>query len=130
MTKWIAQVPPSWTCGMTGRKAETQSRIFFLATRIPQESSGFLCEEWKDSPTHGHYPGQNLQVDYAEGIYVGYRYFDKQKIEPLFPFGYGLSYTKFDYSDLKISPSEVSPGKPVEVSLQVRNSGSRSGQRW
>jgi hypothetical protein len=67
-----------------------------------------FVKQWKDSPAYGHYPGENLQVDYAEGIYVGYRYFDKQKIEPLFPFGYGLSYTKFDYSDLKVSPNEAS----------------------
>jgi beta-glucosidase len=84
-------------------------------------------KEWKDSPAYGHYPGENLQVDYAEGIYVGYRYFDKQKVDPLFPFGYGLSYTKFDYSDLKVSPSEVSSGKPVAVSVRVRNTGSRPG---
>jgi beta-glucosidase len=84
-------------------------------------------KEWKDSPAYGHYPGENLQVDYAEGIYVGYRYFDKRRIEPLFPFGYGLSYTKFDYSDLNISPDQTSSGKPVEVSLRVRNSGSRPG---
>jgi len=61
------------------------------------------------------------------GHLCGYRYFDKQNVEPLFPFGYGLSYTKFSYSDLKISPSETSPGQPVEVSVRVRNSGSRSG---
>jgi beta-glucosidase len=85
-----------------------------------------FVKEWKDSPAYGHYPGENLQVDYAEGIYVGYRYFDKHKVEPLFPFGYGLSYTKFDYSDLKVSP-DVAPGKPVEVSLRVHNGGSRSG---
>ncbi|MGA7401849.1 MAG: fibronectin type III-like domain-contianing protein, partial [Candidatus Sulfotelmatobacter sp.] len=47
--------------------------------------------------------------------------------EPLFPFGYGLSYTKFDYSDFKISPTQTSTGKPVEVSLRVRNTGSRAG---
>ena len=41
-----------------------------------------FVKEWKDSPAYGHYPGENLQVDYAEGIYVGYRYFDKQKVEP------------------------------------------------
>jgi beta-glucosidase len=86
-----------------------------------------FVKEWKDSPAYGHYPGENLQVEYAEGIYVGYRYFDKKKIDPLFPFGYGLSYTKFDYSDLKVSPDKVSSGAPVRVSLKVRNSGTRSG---
>jgi len=128
MTKWIAQVPAildMWYDGQEGGNAIAD--ILFGDTNPSGKLPVSFVKEWKDSPTHGHYPGQNLQVDYAEGIYVGYRYFDKQKIEPLFPFGYGLSYTKFDYSDLKISPSEVSPGKPVEVSLQVRNSGSRSG---
>jgi beta-glucosidase len=86
-----------------------------------------FVKEWKDSPAYGHYPGENLKVDYAEGIYVGYRYFDKQNVEPLFPFGYGLSYTKFSYSDLKISPNKAAPGQAVEVSVRVRNSGSRSG---
>ena len=86
-----------------------------------------FVRDWKDSPAYGHYPGENLQVDYSEGIYVGYRYFEKQKVEPLFPFGYGLSYTKFDYSDLKISPHEGSSDKLVGVSLKLRNSGSRSG---
>jgi beta-glucosidase len=128
MTKWIAQVPAildMWYDGQEGGNAIAD--ILFGNTNPSGKLPVSFVKEWKDSPAYGHYPGQNLQVDYAEGIYVGYRYFDKQKIEPLFPFGYGLSYTKFDYSDLKISPSEVAPGKPVEVSLQVRNSGSRSG---
>src|ERR1700735_4491055 len=86
-----------------------------------------FVKEWKDSPAYGHYPGENLEVDYAEGIYVGYRYFDKNKVEPLFPFGYGLSYTKFDYSNLKVSADGMGSGKPIEVCLQVRNSGARAG---
>jgi beta-glucosidase len=83
-------------------------------------------KRWEDSPAYGRYPGEHLTVQYAEGIYVGYRYFDKHSVDPLFPFGYGLSYTKFDYSDMKVSPS-ASAGKPAQVSLQVRNSGSRTG---
>jgi len=73
----------------------------------------------QDSPAYGHYPGENLHVEYAEGIYVGYRGFDRHNVEPLFPFGYGLSYTTFEYSGLKIAfPS---------VSVSVRNSGTRAG---
>ena len=62
-------------------------------------------------------------MNYAEGIYVGYRYFDTKNVEPLFPFGFGLSYTNFAYSDLKTASS----GGSFTVSLKVRNTGSRDG---
>jgi beta-glucosidase len=84
-------------------------------------------KEMKDSAAYGHYPGTNLHVEYAEGIYVGYRHFDAHQIEPLFPFGYGLSYTKFEYSGLKVTPATVAPGQKVTVALQVRNTGERAG---
>jgi len=128
MTKWIAQVPAIldlWYGGKEGGNAIAD--VLFGDANPSGKLPVSFVKEWKDSPAYGHYPCENLQVEYAEGIYVGYRYFDKKKIEPLFPFGFGLSYTKFNYSDLKVSPGETSSDKPVEVSLQVRNSGSRSG---
>jgi beta-glucosidase len=128
MSKWIAHVSAivdMWYGGQEGGNAIAD--VLFGDANPSGKLPVSFVKEWKDSPAYGHYPGENLQVDYAEGIYVGYRYFDKKKIEPLFPFGYGLSYTKFDYSDLKVSPSEASPGQPLEVSLQIRNSGSRPG---
>ena len=128
MTPWIGQVPAVldlWYGGQEGGNALAD--VLFGDANPSGKLPVSFVKGWKDSPAYGHYPGENLQVDYAEGIYVGYRYFDKQKVEPLFPFGYGLSYTKFDYGDLKVSPSKVSPGKPVQVSLKLRNSGSRAG---
>jgi beta-glucosidase len=128
MTKWIAQVPAVldlWYGGQEGGNAIAD--VLFGEANPSGKLPVSFVKEWKDSPAYGHYPGENLRVDYAEGIYVGYRYFDKQKVEPLFPFGYGLSYTKFDYSDLKVSPNKVVAGTPVEVSLRIHNSGSRSG---
>ena len=128
MSRWIANVPAIldlWYGGQEGGNAIAD--ILFGDANPSGKLPVSFVKEWKDSPAYGHYPGENLQVDYAEGIYVGYRYFDKHKVEPLFPFGYGLSYTKFDYSDLKVSPDHVVPGKPVEVSLRVHNGGSRSG---
>jgi len=92
-----------------------------------------LPKRFEDSPAYGHYPGENLQVDYAEGIYVGYRYFDTKNVEPQFPFGYGLSYTKFEYSALGLTPfaTEYTLGsKPTNwtmVSLKVHNTGTRAG---
>jgi beta-glucosidase len=128
MSRWIGQVPAVldlWYGGQEGGNAIAD--VLFGNANPSGKLPVSFVKQWKDSPAYEHYPGENLQVDYAEGIYVGYRYFDKQKIEPLFPFGYGLSYTKFDYSDLKVSPNKVSSGTPIEVSLKLHNTGSRSG---
>ena len=59
----------------------------------------------EDSPSFGHYPGSKGKVDYAEGILVGYRWFDTKGVAPLFPFGYGLSYTTFHYDKLHVEPT-------------------------
>jgi beta-glucosidase len=67
-------------------------------------------------------------VNYPEGIYVGYRWFDKKKIEPLFPFGFGLSYTEFKYKDLKLSQNTLDPQGNVSVTLEVANTGKRAGE--
>jgi len=61
------------------------------------------------------------------GLYPGYRHFDRRAIQPLFPFGFGLSYTQFEYTDLAVMPEQVSPGQFAEVSLTLRNTGSRAG---
>jgi beta-glucosidase len=128
MTKWIAQVPAlvdMWYGGQEGGNAI--AGVLFGDVNPSGKLPVSFVKEWKDSPAYGHYPGENLQVDYAEGIYVGYRYFDTRKVEPLFPFGYGLSYTKFEYSELKVFPDAPSPSKQIDVSLKLRNSGTRPG---
>ena len=58
----------------------------------------------EDTPAFPHYPGKDLQMNYEEGLYIGYRWYDKEEIEPLFPFGHGLSYTEFKYNNLRIIP--------------------------
>jgi beta-glucosidase len=81
-----------------------------------------------DSPAHAldAYPGTNGVEVYKEGLLVGYRWFDTKKIEPLFPFGYGLSYTKFEYSGLKITP-DAAGGAGATVEFELRNTGDRAG---
>ena len=78
-------------------------------------------------PAAANYPGKNLEVNYAEGIYVGYRYYDTKNVEPQFPFGFGMSYTTFEYSGLTVLPGKVNAGHLVEVILEVRNTGQRAG---
>ena len=80
-----------------------------------------------DNPAYLNYPGENGHVLYGEGLFVGYRYYDARGIEPLFPFGHGLSYTRFDYADLRLSTTELSPDQSLSLSLNVTNVGERAG---
>lgn len=83
-----------------------------------------------DLPTAGdaeQYPGVLDQVTYKEGVFVGYRWFDAHQITPAFPFGFGLSYTKFSYSKLTIASAPAGSGAAEEVGVTVTNSGSRAG---
>jgi beta-glucosidase len=82
----------------------------------------------EDNPTFINYPGESGWVLYGEGIFVGYRYYDTKKIEPLFPFGHGLSYTSFRYSNLKVSPLKVKAGEKISVSIDVKNTGKVTGK--
>jgi beta-glucosidase len=86
----------------------------------------FLAQ-WKDSPGFATYPGKNGQTEYAEGIWVGYRWFDAKNIAPLFPFGFGLSYTTFAYHEIQVKPVRTSPEIEVGVSVDLSNSGKREG---
>ena len=62
-------------------------------------------------------------MNYKEGIFVGYRWYEHKKIEPLYPFGYGLSYTTFDYADLKVSPEKFNESNEVTVNFDIKNTG-------
>ncbi len=94
------------------------------------EPSGHLAETFplrcEDNPSYIYYGGENGRVRYGEGIFVGYRYYDKKKMDVLFPFGHGLSYTEFTYSDLILDKDRFSEGM-LKVSVKIRNTGSRPG---
>lgn len=81
-----------------------------------------------DNPSYLNFPGEGDKVQYNEGIFVGYRCYDYKNTEPLFPFGHGLSYTAFEYSDFKLSHSEINDGKLLTAEVIVRNIGSRAGK--
>ncbi len=94
--------------------------------------SGKLAETFpkqlSDNPSYLFFPGDGDKVEYREGIFVGYRYYDTKKVETLFPFGYGLSYTTFEYSNLTISASGIKDTDTVSVTVNVRNTGSLAGK--
>ncbi|HEX6287708.1 MAG TPA: glycoside hydrolase family 3 C-terminal domain-containing protein [Herpetosiphonaceae bacterium] len=81
----------------------------------------------QDNPTFINYPGENGRVLYGEGIFVGYRYYEQKQVEPLFPFGFGLSYTSFGYDNLRLSTETVKPDERMSVSVDVTNTGQRAG---
>ena len=84
----------------------------------------------KDSPSEAlnAYPGENLKVDYKEGILVGYRWFDTKKIEPLYCFGYGLSYTDFKYDDLHTNKKSYATADYITATVKVKNIGKYAGK--
>ncbi|MFE9078025.1 glycoside hydrolase family 3 C-terminal domain-containing protein [Bacillus mobilis] len=94
--------------------------------------SGKLAETFpkvlSDNPSYLNFPGEGDKVEYKEGVFVGYRYYDKKKIEPLFPFGFGLSYTNFEYSNLSIDKKEIKDTDTVSVRVNVKNTGSIAGK--
>ena len=94
--------------------------------------SGKLSETFplrlQDNPSYLNFPGRGKQVNYAEGVFVGYRYYDAKEMDVLFPFGHGLSYTTFAYSNLKVDKEKFAPGETVTVSLDVTNTGSMAGR--
>ena len=102
-----AAVLQAWFCGQECGNAIAD--VLFgqvdASGRLPQTFPRRL----QDNPAYLNYPGENGQVVYGEGLFVGYRYYDKKEIAPLFPFGFGLSYTSFDYANLRLSQDRLAP---------------------
>ena len=82
----------------------------------------------EDNPSYLYYGGEGNVTEYREGVFVGYRYYDKKKMDVLFPFGFGLSYTTFEYSGLKLSAGKIKDTDTLTVTLTVKNTGSRAGK--
>ena len=94
--------------------------------------SGKLAETFpkvlSDNPSFLYFPGEGDKVEYKEGIFIGYRYYDKKNIEPLFPFGYGLSYTSFEYSNLTLDKKDMMDTDTLSVTVSVKNTGNVAGK--
>lgn len=94
--------------------------------------SGKLAETFpvslKQTPAYLNFPGGKSEVNYGEGLFVGYRYYEAKEEQPLFPFGYGLSYTSFTYENIRLSKEVMKDSDTVEVIVTVRNTGNRTGK--
>lgn len=127
MKQWAVQTPAileTWFPGQEGGAA--LASILFGDANPSGKLATTLAVSREDYPDAANFPGDEKTVKYEEGIYVGYRHFDKKRIEPLFPFGHGLSYTTFSYANAKVS-GDLSPEGTVTVTADITNSGARPG---
>jgi len=129
MTAWIGRVKAvvfDWYSGQAGGSAIAEI-LFGVHSPSGKIAETFpICLE--DTPAYGTYPGNGIVSWYREGIMVGYRYYDTFEKPVLFPFGHGLSYTQFEYSDLKITPDVAGENDEITVSFSVKNTGNMHGK--
>ena len=141
MEGWLDKVPAvieAWYAGCDAGNAIAD--VIFGDVNPSGKLPITFPKKLEDSPAHKSektYPGEKIynekgkvideKVYYEEGIFVGYRHFDTRDIEPLFPFGYGLSYTTFAYEDLKFDKNTISEKDTLAVSVKISNSGERAG---
>ncbi|MGZ3722642.1 MAG: glycoside hydrolase family 3 C-terminal domain-containing protein [Bdellovibrionales bacterium] len=122
----VSAIIYAWFPGQEGGNAlaDILTGVYNPSGRLPVT----MLKRWEDSPAFGTYPEKNGDVVYQEGVYIGYRHFDKANIAPEYPFGYGLSYTSFLYSDLVIKTvSNVASSPDIQVTATVTNKGQRAG---
>ena len=136
MSGWVERVPAlieAWYPGQEGGTALAE--VLFGDVNPSGRLPVTFERRWEDNPVHdSYYPAAGTnRVEYKEGVFVGYRGYEHNNTKPLFPFGYGLSYTTFKYGNLTVRPAAASPangastGALYEVSFDVKNTGTREG---
>jgi beta-glucosidase len=132
--RWVNDVPAfidNYYPGQAGGKALAE---ILFGEHSPEGHLPFtFAKSWEQNPTHDCYYApavpkeQTPHIKYCEGVFLGYRYYTTKHIQPLYPFGYGLSYTNFSFSNLKVTPEDASPDGSITVSFDVTNTGQRAG---
>jgi len=125
MTKWINKVPvivEAWYLGQETGNAIAD--VLFGDYNPSGKMPVTFPVKYEDNPSYPWYLKEKDKAVMGEGLYVGYRYYDSKNVEPLFPFGYGLSYTSYEYSNLKHNQKD---NGTVEVSFSVKNTGKYAG---
>jgi len=129
MDPWIAEVPAVIEAWMMGQAGGGAIADVLFGTVNP---SGKLAETFprrlEDTPSFLNYPGENGVVRYGEGAYIGYRYYDAKGMDVLYPFGHGLSYTSYAYSNLRVSAQSFRDVDGLTVSVDVTNTGDVAGK--
>lgn len=121
---WADEVPAILNAFLTGQASGSATCDILFGEVNP---SGKLAETYPmalaDNSSANYFPGTSVSVEYRESVYVGYRYYDSANIPVRFPFGHGLSYTTFEYSDLKLSADSIKDTDTVTATFKVKNTG-------
>lgn len=128
MEEWLDRAPAvieAWYPGQEGGHAI--ARVLFGEVNPSGKLPVTFPKRLEDNPSWNHYPGRDGRVHYEESIFVGYRHYDTRGIEPLFPFGHGLSYTTFEYQDLEIVSEGRGDDVQITVTANIENAGERAG---
>ena len=125
---WANKVPAILNMFLTGQAGGSAVCDILFGDVNP---SGKLSETYplalEDNSSYNYFPGTTVSVEHRESIYVGYKYYDTAEKDVAFPFGFGLSYTTFEYSDLKVSADKIKDTDTVTVSFKVKNTGDVDG---
>ncbi|KAJ2958519.1 hypothetical protein NQZ79_g5927 [Umbelopsis isabellina] len=126
---WIDEVPAVLQTWYLGQEAGNAIADVLFGKVNP---SGKLPTTFpiriEDTPAYVNYPGDNGHVNYGEGLYIGYRYYDLRKMPVLFPFGHGLSYSSFEYKNIRVNQENIEPEGTITVSVDVTNTSNVDGK--
>ncbi len=121
---WADKVPVILQAWYQGQEAGNALADVLLGRQSP---SGKLPTTFprrvEDNPTYHNWPGENFKTVYGEGLYIGYRHYERMKIQPLFPFGHGLTYTTFSYGTPSISSRVMRESDTLSIRLPITNTG-------
>ena len=125
---WLSEVKGLLNSGLGGQAGGAAVANILTGKVNPSgKTSESYPFSFEANPTFGNYPGGPVTSEHKESVYIGYRYYDSANEDVVFPFGYGLSYTTFEYSDIKLSADSIKDTDTLTVSFKVKNTGSVAG---
>lgn len=125
---WADKVKAILNCGLAGQAGGAAAANILTGKVNPSgKTAETYPKKFSDTPTYNNYPGGPVTSEHREGVYIGYRYYEKANKDVLFPFGHGLSYTQFKYSGIRVSKKNIKDTDTVTVSFKIKNIGSVAG---
>lgn len=125
---WLPKVKALLNSGLGGQATGAAvARILTGAVNPSGKTAETYPLSFEENPTYGNYPGGPVTSEHRESVFIGYRYYDSAKKDVLFPFGYGLSYTTFEYSDIRLSAERIKDTDMLQVSFKIKNTGAVDG---